>query len=408
MEAGFPGSRPVAVVKSGAPMVPALTSAVSPDDAPLARPVTGARREGRHAGVLFHPVIDFLCLGGASLIVLPLMALGMSSEWKPSVAITALVLTNFVNHPHFANSYQIFYRQFRRKAFGHDYPPLLRARYLGAGVGVPAAIALFFAVCLVSEDAWMLGLGANAMAFLVGWHYVKQGYGMIILDSVLKRSFFEDHEKKALLWNAYACWITSWIVANTTIVDRNIWGLPYYAIPIPAPVYYVAVGVATVSTMCALWTLTRKALTRNARPPFNGIMAYVVTLYVWLVFVRALGPVALLIVPAFHSLQYLVVVWRYELNWERGRTSATSSGTDPAARPRRGLAKFIATSVLVGFIGFWLLPILLDSLHLLDRATFGKTAFLFMFWIFINVHHYFLDSVIWRRENPDTRKYLFV
>jgi hypothetical protein len=30
-----------------------------------------------------------------------------------------------------------------------------------------------------------------------------------------------------------------------------------------------------------------------------------------------------------------------------------------------------------------------------------------MFWIFINVHHYFLDNVMWRRENPDTGKYLF-
>ena len=33
--------------------------------------------------------------------------------------------------------------------------------------------------------------------------------------------------------------------------------------------------------------------------------------------------------------------------------------------------------------------------------------FLFTVWIFINVHHYFLDSVMWRRENPDTRLYLF-
>lgn len=33
--------------------------------------------------------------------------------------------------------------------------------------------------------------------------------------------------------------------------------------------------------------------------------------------------------------------------------------------------------------------------------------FLFVFWIFINVHHYFLDNVIWRAENPETRQHLF-
>ena len=42
-----------------------------------------------------------------------------------------------------------------------------------------------------------------------------------------------------------------------------------------------------------------------------------------------------------------------------------------------------------------------------DHQAFNGTLFLFMFWIFINVHHYFLDNVMWRRENPETGKYLF-
>ena len=42
-----------------------------------------------------------------------------------------------------------------------------------------------------------------------------------------------------------------------------------------------------------------------------------------------------------------------------------------------------------------------------DTELFGATMFMFMFWIFINLHHYFLDNVIWRRENPETGKFLF-
>jgi hypothetical protein len=30
-----------------------------------------------------------------------------------------------------------------------------------------------------------------------------------------------------------------------------------------------------------------------------------------------------------------------------------------------------------------------------------------MFYIFINVHHYFLDNVMWRRGNPDVQQYIF-
>ena len=54
----------------------------------------------------------------------------------------------------------------------------------------------------------------------------------------------------------------------------------------------------------------------------------------------------------------------------------------------------------------------------LDRGTFmqllspaaqvlGSSLFFFIVLIFINVHHYFLDNVMWRRGNPEVAKYLF-
>ena len=33
----------------------------------------------------------------------------------------------------------------------------------------------------------------------------------------------------------------------------------------------------------------------------------------------------------------------------------------------------------------------------------GETPFFAAFFVVVNVHHYFMDHVIWRRENPDTR-----
>jgi hypothetical protein len=58
-------------------------------------------------------------------------------------------------------------------------------------------------------------------------------------------------------------------------------------------------------------------------------------------------------------------------------------------------------------MGFWGAPVYLHMVITYDQAVFGTTVFLFMFWIFINVHHYFLDNVMWRSHNPDVRKYLF-
>ena len=77
------------------------------------------------------------------------------------------------------------------------------------------------------------------------------------------------------------------------------------------------------------------------------------------------------------------------------------------SRSTQKVGLFFATGLLLGYLGFWGVPQFLDKFVPYDKAAFGGTMFLFVFWIFVNVHHYFLDNVMWRRENPDTRKYLF-
>ncbi len=120
--------------------------------------------------------------------------------------------------------------------------------------------------------------------------------------------------------------------------------------------------------------------------------------YIW-VFGR-LNPVVLIFIPALHSLQYLLIVWRFEIN----RTAAVNKS---AMSAKWRLASFGATGIFLGYLGFWFVPKLLNGQISYDQETFGTVVFLFIFWIFINVHHYVIDNVIWRGENPETRTYLF-
>src|SRR5215217_704990 len=76
---------------------------------PAARTPSGER-------YLFGPIVDFLCLGGSSLLLLPLvLAIGGSEDYA-GLAANMLIVAHVLNHPHFAASYQIFYRGFRQKA----------------------------------------------------------------------------------------------------------------------------------------------------------------------------------------------------------------------------------------------------------------------------------------------------
>ena len=364
-----------------------------------------------HRRYFFNPWVDFLGLGGGSVFVLGGMTAfyPKDDESLAVLATTMLIVAHFVNHPHFAHSYQLFYKDFVRKAFSPD--SVLRRRYRFAGILVPAVLVTFFASALSQGSAPLMGLAANLMFFTVGWHYAKQGYGILMLDAVYKGTAFSTREKRHLLWNTHLSWLTFWLMTNNALAAKDYWGLTYYMFEVPD------------ALLVAMFTLTGASAAVVARDlifkwrfertlPVNGLIAYVVSVYFWLM-VGHHNPVIFLAVPMFHSLQYMFVVWRYQLNVEAGKLReqlvADGRGKLKPAWYRTavaGLARFALVGGLLGVIGFWLAPMSIDAAAGYDRAVFGTTLFLFIGWTFINIHHYFIDSVIWRHENTEIRRHL--
>ncbi len=373
---------------------------------PAAAPIADADKR-----YLFGPVIDFLCLGGSSLLILPLLMLVPVEGYKVPLAAAMMIVAHLINHPHFAHSYQIFYRGFRTKAFTAQLGRDMQMRYIVSGLVVPAALIAFFAYCMATGDSRLMGYGANAMALFVGWHYVKQGYGMLMVDAALKRQYFTAPEKKILLVNSYAVWMAAWLGFNDIVSEHQLWGLQYYSFDVPDPIVVAASAVAIATGAAAAWMLAARWRSTK-RLPVNGVVAYFVSLYVWLMF-GAINPLWVLVVPALHSMQYMVVVWRFQTNYEKSQLATPDYKANSLARQIFGsnhighLAIFAVGGIIVGFIGFWGLPAMLEVAMPYDQAIFGATLFMFVAWIFINVHHYFLDTVMWRRENPDTKRYLF-
>ena len=367
-------------------------------------------------GYLFGPWFDFLTLGGGSLIVCGLIAL-LLPKGIPSVQQAAMVviLMTAINQPHFAHSFQMFYRNYRQKAFGASYPSALRVRYIIAGLVVPTALIAFLAGTALAGNVRLLVYSANVMFFLVGWHYVKQGYGILIVDSVQKRLMFSDRAKTIFRINGYACWIVAWVGVNHALSEPNGYiGLTYFSLPLPNALYYATITVAAATTLASLYEFAQCWREAKGLLPWNGVIAYLTTLYLWVIFVR-INPLMLAVIPTFHSLQYLAVVWRYQLNAgvaetaapqaEPARRSALAAFRPTGVLPR--FAMFVGAGVILGSLGFVIVPRFLDAVVPYDKHLFGPSLFLFAFYIFINVHHYFLDNVMWRRGNPDVMQYIF-
>jgi hypothetical protein len=246
------------------------------------------------------------------------------------------------------------------------------------------------------------------MFFLVGWHYVKQGYGILIVDSVQKRLMFSERAKMVLRVNGYACWLVSWLAMNHAVSTRNGYlGLIYFSLPLPALVYQTAIAFLTVASVAVAIMLAHRWHEAGRRLPWNGVVAYLTTLYLWVIFVR-INPLVFAIVPTFHSLQYLAVVWRYQLNaGAQQLQSAPSFVRHILPAHWSSFIFFVTIGVFLGFLGFYGLPRSFDSMVPYDKHLLGPSLFLFAFYIFINIHHYFLDNVMWRRGNPDVQQYLF-
>lgn len=99
--------------------------------------------------------------------------------------------------------------------------------------------------------------------------------------------------------------------------------------------------------------------------------------------------------------QYLTVVWRYK--WNEWSTASTGRHLS------REAASFALRGIFLGVLGFWIVPSLIDFArtgHITTGMAQTSSA-LACAWLFINVHHYLLDNVMWRKGNPSVAKHLF-
>jgi len=347
----------------------------------------------KHSESLFGERSDFFALGGASLIILPVLAFA-PSDIRPTLAVVMAGIALVINHPHFMISYGIFYDDFAAKVRpGRSGDSTLHLRYAFAGIVVPLALAAFLIGTFASGSTVAYGWAFNVMAATVGWHYVKQGYGMAMVDAVLRKAPFNPTEKRLLRVNGYVAWLFSWLVANRGDPASEYLGVPVQRLPAPRAAYLVALVALTITSVALLVVLARRHM-RGATTGWNGIAAYLITVYLWTSFI-ALDPLWVLVIPALHSFQYLWVTFRYHTNRHKARQTNHDAWW-----------AFVLSTAL-GLGAFWFAPLTLDHLVGYDTDAFGTMAFLFMFWIFINVHHYFMDNVIWRRGNPDVSQFLF-
>jgi hypothetical protein len=348
-------------------------------------------------------LIEFFSVGGATVVLFPLAwlcqrAFGLDSS-ELVVDFVMFHAAYVINDPHFAVTYLLFYKDARNRALGGAFGPMQRFRYLVAGALIPLVLAAWAAVALSSRSATAMGWMIQLMFLLVGWHYVKQGFGVLIVLSARRGVRFSPLERIAVLAHCYLGWAYAWASPadpGRTLEEK---GVVYRSLAHPVGLERVTQIAFFLSVLPLIWVLVKKWRTERRLPPLVPLSGLLVTIWLWTVY-SSLDPLIVYVIPALHSVQYLYFVWLMKRNEARESEGPPTFGLPTGVR----LGLLAVSAVGLGWLLFHGAPSFLDGV-LVSPATeeLGPTPYFAALFVFVNIHHYFMDHVIWRRDNPETR-----
>lgn len=384
--------------------------------------VDTAPHNGPQSYLLISRMVDFWLLGGLSIALwIPVYflqdQLSLAKSLTMAIPGVALTLAYWVNYPHFMASYKLAYTQGREFVVQNWFQLLL----------VPTVLVLLIAISFgywnssISDSSlvhianatfsWLglktrLGLYPNLgseimgmmivfLYFTVGWHYSKQTFGCMMVYAKLDNYRLNTLERNIIRYALLSTWWVTWLYSNCSEGTYPFYGLNIHRLNLPY-VWFQASYFVVSGLFIAVAVVFLMKYYREKQSPGWNFLVPMLALLIW--HIPMLGnPQFFYLLAFFHSLQYFPFVAKVEKTRYRVNN-----------RPKQTvrLLAFFAIMMLLGYLSFDLAPQQLDQ-SLQSRNLFNASFFMIAFLAFINIHHYFIDNVLWRFKNKDVKQLLF-
>jgi hypothetical protein len=329
---------------------------------------------------MFSPTVDILLVGGLSIVVfVPLLLSGRVDLLLIGAGAQAWVATA-INMPHFMASYRMVYR---------SRDMILRHKW--ASIYVPAILIGYVMLALweAERSPVLVVIFVSVASAYLAWHYTGQVWGMMASYAYLDGVRFDDRER---------------FLIRTSLRILLVWHVTWFfytQLRNPAAVepLYVVVTAGTVAAfVLGAMGIARMRRRMGRLPPARALVAWL-AIFVWYA-VMARDPKAIFWIQIAHALQYLAFPIRVEIN--------------RAAAPRPSATRLAGHMTAYG-LGLLLVSYLMGMV--VPGTAMSAVADVFgeepgrvapiLILMFINIHHYFTDGVIWHISNPEVRKELF-
>ena len=332
----------------------------------------------------FDPILG----GGLSLVISVLViGLGLITQAGASqflLAIELYLFTDlFINGPHFIASYRVLYSRIEnlvKHPIVTIFFPTLSAIFLS-----------YIVYCSYQMDAFdPLGVMAvlNLVAPIVlAWHYTGQSWGTTACFAHL--SGFRISRKQRLLirigFFSLFVYHIAWAYNSTGFVQQVLSEdeAGDYLMQSIMSLCRLLVAVGFIAGLYGFWQMSHQA---GRQVPVRTWLPWAAT-FSWYVMLD-FNPAAFFLLQFFHAFQYLMFPMRVELN-----------EYTPKTRRSHHMIAYYVILVALGYIAFeW------SSFDAIPKELIPAGTAVMMI---INLHHYFIDAVIWKIREPEVRQALF-
>jgi hypothetical protein len=336
-------------------------------------------------GVYFvGPFVDSLVIGGASLLAYVVLWSTQSRLSMEAVNATSAMLLVAVNWPHFSAT---VHRLYHSTSNIYQYPltaiavPLVILGGVWASFAEPAAVAPYFVKLYLIWSPY---------------HFSGQTLGITLLYARRAGVRFSRLERSALAGFIFATFVFPLVRFETGRGDQAYFGVAYPALGIPA---WTRLAAGTWLAICAVAFIAvfiRWKRHGRALPPAIVFLPAVAQ-FVWFVPGSRLSAFNEF-VPLLLRLQYLLIAWALQLKEKLDVQ---------AIKPSRRYVfwettRWLSLNVIGGMLLFKTLPLIFES-------TGAPAAFVTgVILAAVQIHHFFVDGVIWKLKSPAVSSPLMV
>jgi hypothetical protein len=318
---------------------------------------------------IITPTIDLLLVGGLSLLAfIPMLASGATDLLMVGAGTQAFLATA-INMPHFMASYRIVYRS-RAMILRHKW----------ASIYVPGILLVYIAAAIwdAQTSPVLVTILVTVSGAYLAWHYTGQVWGMMASYAHLAGTAFDKTERLLIRTSLriLLAWHVTWFL-YTQLRDPSA----------VQPLYRLVTAGTIVALGLGATGLLRMRRRTGMLPPLRALVARDKNAIFW--------------VQIAHALQYLAFPVRVEMN---------TAGAGAVERGRRlgvHMAAYAAGLLVLSYVAAQVIPgRAMDAV----AAALGQKAgdvVPVLVLMFINIHHYFTDGVIWKISNPEVRNELF-